>query len=224
LTAGSPAIHDPPMLRVFIALAVFSAPAMAASGQFEGVYVREGAAPLKGNREILELKCALAPVVIGQDGLGAGYFLDADALRKTGTLSYVKAHEFDCRYNPATKVETCQSKELSDGRTLHYYRSNVYQVFTPDLQQGHSLLSPEEVADWTVSQGLNPANRFAYHRCKCLTRDKVEARASTAVNQLSGDETSRRLYWDDEHPSADDLSLARDALDKLGACNVGETS
>jgi hypothetical protein len=212
------------MLRILTALAFFTAPALAASGQFEGVYVREDAAPLKANNEILELKCALAPVVIGQDGLGAGYFLDTDALRKSGTLSYIKGHEFDCRYNPDTKVETCQSKELSDGRTLHYYRSNVYQVFTPELQQGHSLLSPEEVADWTVSKKLNPANRFAYHRCKCLTRDKVEARASTAANQLSGEETSRRLFWDDGDPSTDDLSLAREALDKLGACNVGETS
>jgi hypothetical protein len=212
------------MLRALIVLAVLSAPAMAASGQFEGVYVREGAAPLAANRELLELKCALAPVVIGQDGLGAGYFLDADALKKSGTLSYIKGHEFDCRYNPATNVETCQSKELSDGRELRYFRSNVYQVFTPDLQQGHSLLSPEEVADWSVSKKLNPENRFAYNRCKCLTRDKVEARASTTINQLSGDETSRRLYWGDDEPSMDDLSLAREALDKLGACNVGETS
>jgi hypothetical protein len=212
------------MLRVLIALAFIAGPALAASGQFEGVYVREGAALLKSNNEVLELKCALAPVVIGQDGLGAGYFLDAHALRKNGTLSYIKGHEFDCRYNPATKVETCESKELSDGRTLHYYRSNVYQVFTPDLQQGHSLLSPEEVADWTISQKLNPENRFAYHRCACLTRDKVEARASTAANQLSGEETSRRLFWGDDDPSTDDLSLAREALDKLGACNVGETS
>jgi hypothetical protein len=212
------------MLRVLIVLAVLSAPAMAASGQFEGVYVREGAAPLAANREVLELKCALAPVVIGQDGLGAGYFLDADALKKSGTLSYIKGHEFDCRYNPATNVETCQSKELSDGRELRYFRSNVYQVFKPDLQEGHSLLSPEEVADWSVSKKLNPENRFGYNRCKCLTRDKVEARASTAINQLSGDETSRRLYWGDDEPSMDDLSLAREALDKLGACNVGETS
>jgi hypothetical protein len=212
------------MLRVLIVLAFLSAPAMAASGQFEGVYVREGAAPLAANREILELKCALAPVVIAQDGLGAGYFLDADALKKSGTLSYIRGHEFDCRYNPATKLETCQSKELSDGRTLHYYRSNVYQVFTPNLQQGHSLLSPEEVADWGLSKKLNPENRFAYNRCKCLTRNKIEAHLSTTINQLSGDETSRKLYWGDDDPSTDDLSLARQVLDKLGSCNVGETS
>jgi hypothetical protein len=212
------------MLRVLFALALFSTSVMAASGQFEGVYVRSDTALVSGNAEILELKCALAPVVIGADGRGASYFLDRQKFGARDQVSYIKGQEFDCRYNAAIKLETCESKELSDGRELRYFRSNVYQVFTPDLQQGHSLLSPEEVADWNISKKLNPANGFAYHRCKCLTPDKVDMFASTVANQLSGNETAQRLFWRNDVLSRDDLALAREALDTLGACNKGETS
>jgi hypothetical protein len=199
--------------------------AHAASGQFEGVYVREGLPVVTpSQREALELKCVLAPVVIGADGIGTGYFLDTELFQSNGTVSFSKGQEFDCRYNPQSKLETCQSREFSDGKSLHYYRSNVYQVFTPDLQQGHSLLTPEDVANWKVSGTLNPDNRFAYHRCKCLKANMVVERASNIANELSGEETALRLYWGDNEPSSQDTDTAREVIEKIIGCNAQEAS
>ncbi len=208
-----------------LSIVLLASAAHAASGQFEGVYVREGIPVVTdAQREALEMKCVLAPVVIGADGIGTGYFLDTNLFRATGSLSFIKGQEFDCRYNLKTKLETCQSREFSDGKSLRYFRSNVYQVFTPDLQQGHSLLTPEDVANWKVKGTLNPSNRFAYHRCKCLKRDKVEAHLSAVANELSGEETASRLFWGDNEPSSRDVETAREALEKIIGCNAQDIS
>jgi hypothetical protein len=164
------------------------------------------------------LKCVLAPGVMREDGSGVGYYLDRDLFRANGTISYVKGQEYKCRYSPATRMETCDSREFTDGKSLSYYRSNIYQVFTPDLQQGHSLLSPEDVAAWKVRGELNPANRFAYHRCNCLTAAEIETKVTPKANMLTTEETGRLLYWWSTDPSPEDYDLARQVIGLFNIC------
>jgi hypothetical protein len=192
------------------------------SGQFPGVYVLQGKQALNTSedRENLELKCVLAPGVMGEGGVGAGYFVDRELFRATGQVSYIKGQEYRCRYTAEKRMETCDSKELSDGKVLHYYRSNVYLEFTPMLQRGHSLFTPEDVVAWNLHSRLNPDTAFAYHRCTCLASDKITALASSTLNPLSSDITGQRMYWWQTDPTEDDYSLARDVLKKLGGCKV----
>jgi hypothetical protein len=140
------------------------------SGQFPGVYVLEGSRipSTDADMDAVQLKCLLAPGVMHEGGFGVGYFLDRELFQSTGEISYIKGQEYRCRYSPATRKETCDSKEFSDGKSLTYYRSNVYEVFTRDEQRGHSLLTPEEVVAWNSRGEVNPASRFAYRRCDCL--------------------------------------------------------
>ena len=191
-----------------------------ASGQIPGVYVLEGAnAPVTAaEREALQLKCLLAPGVMHEDGFGVGYFLDREQFRATGMVHYIKGQEYRCRYSAQTRMETCESKEFSEGKSLTYYRNNVYQVFTPDLQRGHTLLTPEDVVAWNSSGAVNPVARFAYHRCQCLRGEEIEARASSAKNELSSEETGRRLYWWNTDTTKEDLDLARQVLHTSGLC------
>jgi hypothetical protein len=207
---------------VVIALITNVAACVAAesSNQIPGVYVREGSSPpiTETDRELLELKCILAPGVMQSDGLGTGYFLDLPRFRATGEVIYIKGQEYRCHYTPATRLEVCQSREFSNGKSLRYYRTNVYQVFTPELQRGHSLLTPEEVLNWNTSKQVNPANSFAYHGCTCLDAAKIEAHATSATNLLPSEETANRLYWYNTDPRDSDYATAREALKSLKGC------
>jgi hypothetical protein len=207
------------LLLVFIAT-VFPAQAANTSGQIPGVYVIEGSKVPTTPEEIeeLQLKCVLAPGVIDDNGRGVGYFLDRTKYRATGTISYIKGQTYDCRYTPATRIENCASQEWSDGKSLSYYRTNVYETFTELVQRGHSLLTPEDVVAWNIRKTLNPAGAFAYHRCTCLTDSIIKSFASTDINALSGEETGKYLFWWKSNPSADDLDVARSVLKHLGGC------
>jgi hypothetical protein len=216
------------MIRSVITIALITIMSLAcaraqdSSGQFPGVYVLQGKQALttSEDHENLELKCVLAPGVMGEGGVGAGYFIDRALFRATGQVSYIKAQEYRCRYTPEKRMETCDSKELSDGKVLHYYRSNVYLEFTPLLQRGHSLFTPEDVVAWNLHGKLNPDSAFAYRRCSCLTGDKINAHASSVLNPLSSEMTGQRMYWWNTDPTADDDALARDVLKALGGCKV----
>jgi hypothetical protein len=214
--------------RAVIALILLAATPAAAqneSGQFPGVYVREGTrAPItQEDRALLDLKCALAPGVMHEDGTGVGYFLDLETFRASGKISYVKGQEYHCRYNAATQLETCESREFSYGKSLSYYRSNVYQTFTSDVQRGTSLLSAEDVAAWKVRGHLNPANAFAYHRCACITSEDIESRASTETNALDSTTTGTRLFWWNNDQHEEDYATARKVIESFKAC-PGNTS
>jgi hypothetical protein len=216
-----------PMRNLFIALLMICGMAGLASraeaeesGQFPGVYARERAsAPMTSiERETLELKCVLAPNTMGADGFGVGYFLDTEAFRTKGTVTYIKGQDYRCRYNAATTMEICESREFSDGKSLHYYRTNIYELFTPEVQRGNSLMSPEDVANWNTTRTLNAANNFAYHRCKCPSESVVAALASPDANQLSSEETGRRLFWFDNEPTLEDLNTAREVMKTFEGC------
>jgi hypothetical protein len=207
---------------VFAALMQVCAGAAAqdSSGQYPGVYVLEGSF-MPGSAEEqhrLELKCVLAPGVMRKDGKGAGYFLDRAAFRASGEIRYVKGQDYACRYAAATKLETCESKEWSDGKSLTYYRSNVYQTFTPMLQRGHSLLTPEDVVNWKLKGIVSSAAPFAYHRCNCLQETDILSRASNEINARTSDETGRLLYWWTDDPTSEDYELAQKVLEQMGAC------
>jgi hypothetical protein len=216
------------MIRSVITIALICIMSLAcaraqdSSGQFPGVYVLEGTRVPNSDADLekLELKCVLAPGVMGEGGVGAGYFIDRALFRATGQVSYIKAQEYRCRYTPEKRMETCDSKELSDGKVLHYYRSNVYLEFTPLLQRGHSLFTPEDVVAWNLHGRLNPDSAFAYRRCTCLPPDKITALASSTLNPLSSEITGQRMYWWNTDPTADDNALARDVLKALGGCKV----
>jgi hypothetical protein len=209
-------------LSFFVALlaAMQIARADDTSNYFAGVYVLEGSRKPSTTAEMdaLQLKCLLAPGLINERGFGVGYFLDRELFLSTGEVSYIQGQEYKCRYSPATRKETCDSKEFSDGKSLTYYRSNVYQVFTRDEQRGHSLLTPEEVVAWNSRGEVNPASRFAYRRCDCLEGRDFEAKASPLINQLSSDETGFRLFWWNRDVTVEELDLARKVQKKFGAC------
>jgi hypothetical protein len=190
------------------------------SGQFPGVYVLEGSVEPRTAEDLdaLRIKCLLAPGVMHEGGFGVGYFLDRDLFQSTGTISYIKGQEYRCRYSAATRKETCESKELSDGKSLAYYRSNVYEVFTRELQRGHSLLTPEDVAAWNSKGIVNPETRFAYRRCDCLKVEDIEARASSLANTLSSDETGYRLFWWNRDITDEELEAARPLLQTFNTC------
>jgi hypothetical protein len=203
-------------------MSLTGARAQDSSGQFPGVYVLEGTRVPNSDADVekLELKCVLAPGVMGEGGVGSGYFIDRELFRATGQVSYIKAQEYRCRYSAEKRMETCDSKELSDGKVLHYYRSNVYLEFTPMLQRGHSLFTPEDVVAWNLHGKLNPDSAFAYRRCSCLTGDKIKAHASSVLNPLSSEVTGQRMYWWGTDPTENDYTLARDVLKALGGCKV----
>lgn len=190
------------------------------SGQFAGVYVLEGslASSSTADKDAVQLKCLLAPGVMHEGGFGVGYFLDSELFLKTGEISYIKGQEYHCRYSSETRKETCSSKEFSDGKGLTYFRSNVYETFTREVQRGHSLLTPEDVVAWNARREVDPATRFAYRRCDCLKVQDVEANASLQPNMLSSEETGRRLFWWNRDATDDELNLARQLSAKLGAC------
>jgi hypothetical protein len=190
------------------------------SGEFPGVYVREfgGAVMTAPLLERLQLKCLLAPDVMNADGQGAGYFLDTALFNTTGQISYIKGESYKCTYSPKTRMETCESEELSHGKALRYFRTNIYQSFNKDLQRGHTLLSPEDVADWNSEGKLNPTNRFTYHRCDCLREGLVETRTAKGINTLSSDETGLRRYWGNLEPSNTDYDIARKLSGVFGTC------
>jgi hypothetical protein len=190
------------------------------SGQYPGVYVLEGSAPpvTADDYGALQLKCLLAPSTMYPDGVGAGYFLDRELFRTTGAVSYIKGQEYRCRFNPETRKETCESKEFSDGKSIAYYRSNVYEVFTQDVQRGHSLMTPEDVVAWNSRGEVNVENRFAYHRCSCLTSKDIEALASPMLNPHSSDDTGNWLFWWRRAASAQEIDLARQVVGQFGAC------
>jgi hypothetical protein len=209
------------LLAVLLALAATTAAgAKDGSGQYPGVYVVEGSRQTMtaAELELLQLKCVLAPGVMHSDGFGVGYFLDRELFRATGQVAYIKGQEYRCHYTPSTRMETCASKEFSDGKSLSYYRTNVYQVFSPVLQRGHSLFTPEEVAAWNSSGALNPAGYFAYHQCVCISDKQVEARALSQPNLLPGSETGKRLFWRNIDPTDADYDLARQIVKMLGNC------
>lgn len=190
------------------------------SGQFPGVYVLEGSYPPSTIEEMdaVQLKCLLAPGVMHDNGFGIGYFLDRELFVSTGEISYIKGQEYRCRYSAETSKETCDSKEFSDGKSLTYYRSNVYETFTREVQRGHSLLTPEEVLAWNSRGEVNPANRFAYHRCDCLQGGEFEAKASKRANELSSADTGWRLFWWNRDMTDEELELAQNVRKKFGAC------
>jgi hypothetical protein len=210
------------VLTFYVALlaAVQIARADDTSDYFAGVYVLEGSREPSSTAEMdaLQLKCLLAPGLINERGFGVGYFLDRELFLSKGEISYIQGQEYKCRYSPATRKETCDSKEFSDGKSLTYYRSNVYQVFTQDEQRGHSLLTPEEVVAWNSRGEVNPSSRFAYRRCDCLAGSDFEARASTRMNEHSSEETGFRLFWWNRDVTSEELDLARKVQKKFGGC------
>lgn len=210
------------ILRFFLALlmAMDVAQANDPSGQFSGVYVLEGSrVPLTTDElDAAQLKCLLAPGVMHNGGYGVGYFLDRELFLSTGEISYIKGQEYRCRYSAETRKETCDSKEFSDGKSLTYYRSNVYETFTREVQRGHSLLTPEEVLAWNSKGEVNPTNRFAYRRCDCFQGSDFEVRASRRLNELSSAETGWRLFWWNRDITDEELDLAQKLRQKFGAC------
>ena len=212
------------LLRMLAVLAALAATASAGaengSGQYPGVYVIEGSRqPITAAElELLQLKFVLAPGVMHSDGFGVGYFLDRELFRTTGQVAYIKGQEYRCHYKPATRMEICQSKEFSDGKSLSYYRTNVYQIFSPILQRGYSLFTPEEVAIWNSTGTLNPEGYFAYHQCTCISDKQIEARALSQPNLLPSGETGKRLFWWQSDPTDADYDLARQVMKLLGNC------
>jgi hypothetical protein len=204
-----------------LVLPIFTSTASSAeSTYFPGVFVREGSSQpvTEQQREELQLKCLLAPDIMHADGKGAGYFLDAPLFNTTGQVSYVKSEIYACRYAPEARREICESEELSDGKSLRYYRTNIYQTFTPQLQRGHTLMTAEEVAEWNSSGKLNPANAFGYHTCECITDAMVESRAAPGINTLDSAQTGDRRYWSGADPSPDDYDTARKLQAVIGTC------
>jgi hypothetical protein len=210
-------------LMLAASLATSSPAAIAAdSGEFPGVYVREGSTqPLTAaQHELLQLKCLLAPDTMHEDGSGAGYFLDAPLFLSRGQVAYIKGEEYRCTYSPKTRMETCESQEFSDGKGLRYFRTNVYVSFTQDLQRGNSLMTPEDVVAWNESGTRNPDTLFAYHRCTCVTREQVESRAARGINTLSGEETGQKRYGWRADPAAQDYEVARKVMEAIGSCRL----
>jgi hypothetical protein len=190
------------------------------SGQYPGVYVLEGNTPpfSAGDFDALQLKCLLAPSTMSPDGVGAGYFLDRELFRTTGVVSYIKGNEYRCRYNPKTRKETCDSKEFSDDKSIAYYRNNVYVIFTSEVQRGHSLITPEEVGAWNAKGEVNAENRFAFHRCGCLSVTDIEALASKRPNHASSETTGHGLFWWRRDADPEELNLAREVRGLFAAC------
>jgi hypothetical protein len=191
------------------------------SGEFPGVYVEEGSAipSTAEDRELIELKCLLAPDTMHADGRGAGYYLDDRLFNETGRVSYVKAQSFNCRYAPEKRMETCESEEYSDKGATPYYRTNVYETFTSELQRGASLFTPEDVATWTATGKVNPTDKFAFHRCGCLSVAQIETLAQPDVNSLPQELTAAKRYWWQRDPSPEDFEVARKVRDSLGGCH-----
>jgi hypothetical protein len=211
-------------IRLMLAalLATSTSAALAAdSGEFPGVYVREGSGQphTAQQRELLQLKCLLAPDIMHEDGTGAGYFLDSTLFHSTGKVSYIRSEEYKCSYMAGKRLETCESQEFTDGKGLRYYRTNVYESFTQDLQRGTTLLTPEDVLAWNSSGTLNPEQSFAYHRCSCITQEQVESRVAPDINTLSSEQNRLKRYGGRADPSAQDYELARKVMDALGSCS-----
>jgi hypothetical protein len=210
-----------PILFALCLLAAFAGCVNASdSGEFPGVYVEEGNSipATDADRERLELKCLLAPDTMHADGQGAGYFLDVPLFQSAGKVSYIKAQSFRCRYAAEKRMETCESQEYSDRGATAYYRTNIYQIFTADVQRGATLFTPEDVAAWTATGEINPAGKFAFHRCACLSVKQVEALAQPTTNALPHQQTAARRYWWQKDPSLEDYEIARKVRAALGGC------
>jgi hypothetical protein len=192
------------------------------SGQFPGVYVRDGSGQdlTAEAKEKLQLKCLIAPDVMGDDGVGAGYFVDRALFDRTGQVSYVQAEEYSCRYSSETTIETCDSREITEGKSLKYYRTNVYHIFTANEQRGHSLLTPEEVLNWRSKGIVNPDQAFAYYRCSCVEPGDIEKHVSTEINVMSSADTELRRYWGLLEPTDDDFNRAQKLTSVIGKCKL----
>lgn len=196
------------------------------SNEYSGVYVLEGLhAPVTaGDRDVLRLKCILAPVFMNEDGTGTSYFLDRDKFQSNGTISYIRGHEYKCRYSPDTHRESCDSKQFSEGTAYSYHRENIYTEFTPQLQRGNSLITPEDEEAWRLRRELNPKYAFAFHRCHCLSSWKFRSLVSPEANSLSSERTIRLLYWWIADPSTEDMKTARRILSISGLCDLDSIS
>jgi hypothetical protein len=205
---------------IAVFLAVVGETVAQSSGEFAGVYVTEGKSrpTTPADRELLELKCLLAPNTSHADGQGATYLLDAPYFEVTGKVSYIKAATFQCRYDRAERVERCRSVEYYDGQGWSYRRFNVYEKFVRNLQRGVSLFTPEEIVTWKSKGTFKVENRFALHRCKCLNVEQIESKAHPAVNLLSKEQSDFKLFLWNEDPSAQDYELARKAMNVMGGC------
>lgn len=190
------------------------------SGEYPGVYVIEGSSPPKTaqQRMSLEMKCALAPSTMDAEGKGSGLMLDRDAFLATGRISYIKGHDYQCRYDPATKIETCSSTDYVGGMTVPYNPTNAYQIFTEDLQSGYTLWDEEAVERWKATGGFDPSSSFAYHRCNCLDVGKIDPLISPKLNTMATGETNWRLFRHQRDPTAEEHDLGRKVLDALKAC------
>jgi hypothetical protein len=190
------------------------------SGEFHGVYVEEGSVvpATQADRDMLQLKCLLAPDIMHEDGRGAGYYLDRALFLSTGKVSFVKAQTFNCRYDSSKRMETCESQEHSDKGATTYYRTNVYETFTRDVQRGATLFTPEDVAAWTSTGAVNPAGKFAFHRCTCVTVEQIEALAQPLANTLPHEQTGPIRYWWGKDPNAEAYDIARRVEAAFGGC------
>jgi hypothetical protein len=194
--------------------------AQSQSGEFPGVYVLEGAKPpvTAQDHMALEFKCALAPATMNADGEGAGLVLDREVFRDTGKIVYVRGHDYRCRYDAATRLEHCSSVDHMGGMSNSYEPINGYDVFTAELQAGHTIGTDEELAAWKERGAADPDNRFAYRRCKCLDVAMLTPLISPQVNRMSAGETNWRLFRRLRDPTADEIELGRNVLDALKGC------
>ena len=141
--------------------------------------------------EVAQQKCALSFFVQHADGGGANYVLDVEKFLEEKSISYVKTSEFSCKYDEASKIDTCNYKGIdAEGESTNEF-FDYYDKITPTLVTGYFFTEQKQLDSFIENQMKPDAStmKTVFARCSNLTVEITSKYISGEKNAFPRDKT-----------------------------------